>query len=201
MTKRYLTEVQDFLRTDVAGEILWLNPPFRQAGAFLMHYLDCKAKAPQSTGALLVLPYWPRRKWWSLTRFFRIVRYYPAGSYVFVQPAEDGSGRYSWLPPTKWPVVVCYDAPVSGHKDKAGSCKAINASTATVSVTAGQEVDHGKSAVGMSLSAGAVSSGDEVGKNLIYLDGRNGTSRLRVLYDCACEVSVIHEKLVHSLGL
>jgi hypothetical protein len=61
MTDRYLTPVQDFLRTDVAGEALWINPPFAQAGNFLAHYLSCKDKSPDNTCALIVLPYIGRR--------------------------------------------------------------------------------------------------------------------------------------------
>jgi hypothetical protein len=74
LTDKYVTKSQDFLQSDCQGETVWINPPFQKAEHFLRHYLQCKAKNPIDTCALIVLPYWPRKSWWNLTKGFLQVR-------------------------------------------------------------------------------------------------------------------------------
>lgn len=45
-----------FLHTNVCGEHVWLNMPVQKAHAFIKHYLACKAKAPLSTSACILVP-------------------------------------------------------------------------------------------------------------------------------------------------
>ncbi len=44
------------LETDLSGRKIYCNPPFRQARRFLEHYLEEKARDPEHTSALCVLP-------------------------------------------------------------------------------------------------------------------------------------------------
>ena len=47
-----------FLKRDMSGLHVWLHAPFACTEVFLKHYLQCKAKAPQTTSACIVVPAW-----------------------------------------------------------------------------------------------------------------------------------------------
>jgi hypothetical protein len=100
----------DFRKADVSGESVWLNVPFRHAGQYLRHYLDCKRAAPETTCGVFVLPKWDRKPWWKLTQGMKVIREYPAGTDgLFTIPAGD-----SWVEQaSKWPVVLLWDPPVN----------------------------------------------------------------------------------------
>jgi hypothetical protein len=49
---------KSFLDFDCAGETIWLNPPFAEAGKFIRHYQTCKLQAPHTTSAVILLPKW-----------------------------------------------------------------------------------------------------------------------------------------------
>lgn len=47
---------EHFLHQDVSGHHVWLNMPVKRASAYIKHYLSCKAKAPLSTSACILVP-------------------------------------------------------------------------------------------------------------------------------------------------
>lgn len=102
---------RNFLREDVGGKTVWLNPPFKFAQRFLEHYLRCKNKLPESTSACIVLPYKPKAEWWPLVAGMKVVRRWYAGTQLFtLPPTHDGKPRRR-LRPCHFTVVVLYDAP------------------------------------------------------------------------------------------
>ena len=54
----------DFRKANVSGESVWLNVPFRYAGQYLRHYLDCKKTAPETTCGVFDSPKWARKPGW-----------------------------------------------------------------------------------------------------------------------------------------
>lgn len=100
----------DFRKANVSGESVWLNVPFRHAGQYLRHYLDCKKVAPETTCGVLVLPKWDKKPWWKLTQGMRVIREYPAGMEgLFSIPSGD-----RWVEQaSKWPVVLLWDPPMN----------------------------------------------------------------------------------------
>ncbi len=102
---------RSFLDTRVAGHNVWLNPPFDTASTFVKHYLAEKAKDPTHTSAMLVLPFWPYASWWKLLSGMQHVVTYAAGSYLFTAPGPLSNGARRNVGPTRWPVVILWDAP------------------------------------------------------------------------------------------
>ncbi len=199
LTRRYLSSAQDFRKTNVSGETLWLNPPFRQAGDFLQHYLQCKELAPQTTSALIVLPYWPRRSWWKLTSQFKVVKYYPAGTHhLFTAPPADPTSTAARrdLGPTRWPVYVFYDGPRNVLKKPVTFVPEVDVAT------------EGGAATGD--TAAANSSQVEPVKlykpkapvsRLIVFAGKNGYNNVKVLFDCGSTNSLVSTKYVRKAQL
>ena len=136
----FCSKDDSFLDKRVSGLRLWMNPPFRQAGAFIRHYLDEKARDP-STSLVLVLPLQPSAKWWHLTASFLPVASYPAGSQLFTVPDRKGvvhgvgKGARKRLRPCHFPVVVFWDPPA---REGLGSVEHIsNAQVASVAHSKG----------------------------------------------------------------
>jgi transposase InsO family protein len=100
----------DFRKANVSGESVWLNVPFRHAGQYLRHYLDCKKAAPETTCGVFVLPKWDRKPWWKLTQGMKVIHEYPANTEgLFSIP----SGA-TWVEQaSRWPVVILWDPPVN----------------------------------------------------------------------------------------
>lgn len=75
----------------LAGKVLWVNPPFHSIGPILDAVVQAWRKAPTSTMATIVVPYWPEASWYRkyLRRkrpLMRVLHTYPAGSKIFKQP-------------------------------------------------------------------------------------------------------------------
>lgn len=213
---------RSFLEADVTGKRLWLNPPFDMAGAFLWHYLEQKARAPSTTSALILLPYWPRRHWWPLTERFKLVRYYPIGSQLFSCKPQEGGNRPE-KGPTRWPVCVFYDAPeeeaTTARERPRSATSTTNTGTTPLAeervetsgcvASKGQDVTgcHGQVSRGMPTSAplaegkpaAYVSATDP--KQLIVLKGRVGAQPLRVLLDSGASHTFAAAHLQQALGL
>ena len=49
----FYSPTQSFLRADVAGQHVWLHPPFNNVYPFIAHYLQCKAKSPLNISACI----------------------------------------------------------------------------------------------------------------------------------------------------
>lgn len=77
---------------------------------FLQHYQQCKASAPTTTSATIVLPVWSKASWWPIVRDWKPLKFFPKGTPLFYA-AEQGGSRPKL--PTKCPVVVLYDGPVT----------------------------------------------------------------------------------------
>jgi hypothetical protein len=122
-----------FLKANVEGENVWLNAPFRRAGHFLKHYLECKERAPAQTCAVIILPRWENKPWWRLTEGFRVLRVYPAGTHLFTAPTHPGAVIREDLGPTKWEVVVFWDPPTlqGGIKQLQGPTESFTTPEAT----------------------------------------------------------------------
>lgn len=101
---------QAFRKAQVDGERVLLVAPFRHAGQYVRHYLECKERAPQTSG-VLVLPKLDGKPWWALTSGMKVVREYPVGSTnLFYAPDPSGRGWIE-MPPLRWPVVIFWDPP------------------------------------------------------------------------------------------
>lgn len=88
--------------TSVQGKHLWIHPPAHLRLAAIDSYASCKAKAPTSTSACILVP---RRgvgtAWKPLLRHMTQVKQFPKGYKLFSDDAE----------PLKEPMSVFYDAP------------------------------------------------------------------------------------------
>ncbi len=113
----YYCPDRSFLDSSVAGEAVWLCPPWAKATDFIVHYLACKAKDPAHTSAVLVLPKWTKAAWWPLVQHMKVVQQFAAGSQIFQQPAAtmDSSPSPKAAP---WPIVVLYDAPDTSQQQQ-----------------------------------------------------------------------------------
>ena len=111
VAKKFYHSQNSFLKANVEGENVWLNVPFRRAGKFLRHYLECKEKAPAQTSAVIVLPKWENKPWWQMTQGLRLLKTYPAGTKLFTVPSKTPDGPCIDMGPTKWPVCVFWDPP------------------------------------------------------------------------------------------
>lgn len=108
--EKFYSSQKSFLKADVGGESVWLNVPFRQTGQYLRHYLECKAKAPESTCAVMVVPKWTTAWWWKFTKDMRVLKEYPAGISVFSSTSPEGYEVE--MKPPRWDTVVLYDPPI-----------------------------------------------------------------------------------------
>jgi hypothetical protein len=112
--KVFYSGFQAFRQAQVDGERVLLMVPFRHAGQFVRHYLECKQRTPSTTG-VLVLPKLDEKPWWALTKGMQMVGEFPVGSTdLFKSPDPDGQGWIE-MPPLKWPVVVLFDPPGEGE--------------------------------------------------------------------------------------
>ena len=109
----FCSKAKSVLERSLAGERVWLNPPFNESfvEALVRHYQQCKAASPANTAAALVLPLWAHAKWWRLLRGWQWLRHYPRGSNLFSAPAAEAGGQRRDLGGTPWPVVVLWDPP------------------------------------------------------------------------------------------
>ena len=109
----YACPSRSFFKADVSGRFCWINPPHNNPTAFVQRYVDCKAQAPHTTSACIVLPKvaWYRAPWLSMTRHMKLLRQFAAGAKVFTN--SDGSPAS-----VPWETEVWYDppAPVSDQQ-------------------------------------------------------------------------------------
>ncbi len=108
LVAQYCSEVKDFLQFDCSGMLVWMNCPYDRALHFITHYFACKAKAPDATGCVFVLPKWTQSSWWPLVQHLRVLKEYPVGTHLFDYPDPNGN-RVRFRKGIPWPVVVLYD--------------------------------------------------------------------------------------------
>lgn len=110
--EQYCSPERSFLKTDVSGHRVWLNPPFHRVKDFLRHYQLCKAKSPHSTSACIVLPDWNfDAEVQSFLAGMTPVRRYAKGTKLFSAPDPAKSGARKPMAGIPWSVTVYYDAP------------------------------------------------------------------------------------------
>ena len=115
----YCSPNNSFLAKDCAGHQVWMNPPFhyKTAKAFLKHYLKCKATAPSTTSACIMLPEHSANNMKDLLQTFQVIRRYPKLQATVSVPTHDGSRTVlpKGLP---FDILVYYDPPQSDtHTD------------------------------------------------------------------------------------
>lgn len=104
---KWLSPNRSFLKEydSLAGQALWINPPFRQINTFLQHYLHVKKLQPQTCGAVL-LPAWYNAAWRPLLRGFKCVKTFAVGSEIFMDPCNG-----KLIKGIPWPVEIWVDLP------------------------------------------------------------------------------------------
>jgi len=110
--ERFYSKDNDFLAAEVGGETVWLNPPFRLAGKFIRHYLDCKERAPITTSCVMILPEDSTQSWWPLVSHLPVVRRWEANTQLFTMPPTQPGGERRRKDPCHFPVVAIWDPPV-----------------------------------------------------------------------------------------
>ena len=100
----YCSKIRSFMHTSAAGHNVWLHASPKHIYDYTRHYFKCKARAPHTTSACFVVPIWddPPPLWLDLFAGMTVLRQYPAGADIFVQPGGKGvRSQYS--------VMICYD--------------------------------------------------------------------------------------------
>ena len=110
LVEKYCSPSNSFLLHDCAGQHVWCNFPYGEVMPFLLHYLSCKARDPQHTSGVFVLPRWTGSDWYQLTRHMQVIKQYAPGHLLFDAPAPDGTRK--GLPGIRWHVDVYYDPPM-----------------------------------------------------------------------------------------
>lgn len=185
--KKFYHSQNSFLKANVEGENVWLNAPFRRAGKFLSHYLECKERAPTQTSAIIVLPEWQHKPWWKFTEGLRLLRRYPAGSTLFTAPSRRPSEDRVDMGPTKWPVCVFWDPPTLQ-----GFVKTLPSDDPGTS----SEPESDESSVAAELCGFTPMS-----EKLIRLTGKIRGKKIQILIDSGAGENYCDTKLVDELKL
>ena len=104
----YCSPSSSFLKGDVSGQHVWMNMPTSRIELFIKHYLKCKARAPQSTSACVVVPCW-QGPWRKLLTGMKLLKSYEQGSTLLTAPMRGSN--CAPLGPAPWVVEIWYDAP------------------------------------------------------------------------------------------
>ena len=109
---RFCSKVNSVFKYDLTGLGLWANLDFDQAYAFLKYFLKCYRRNPSRTSLMVVLPFWPTKRWWALLKFFRLIDLIQRGTEVFKSPVWSPEGIDSNVlvskGPTRWHTMVLY---------------------------------------------------------------------------------------------
>ena len=184
-----------FLKANVEGENVWLNAPFRRAGSFIRHYLECKERAPAQTSAVIILPKWTNKSWWKLTEGFRVLKTYPAGTNLFTAPSPQHDGTRVDMGPTRWETVVFWDPPTLQ-----GGIKELPVNTtATVRTTTNES--SASSASGPESPATQELEGlQPTSQQLIRLTATLWGKKVRALIDSGAGDNYINSTLLDEIG-
>ena len=114
---KYYSRENSFLKANVTGQNVWMNPPFQRVEQFLDHYLECKRLEPKTTSGMFVVPKWTASPWWAKVAKMQLVKEYGAGYFLFTAPNETPGLARKSLGHTRWPVAVFWDPPVKETLD------------------------------------------------------------------------------------
>jgi hypothetical protein len=72
---KYCSPDNSFLNFNCARETIWMNPPFRGniMKSMILHYLQCKQQAPNTTSACILLPEWIVQPFANLLRGMKLL--------------------------------------------------------------------------------------------------------------------------------
>ena len=106
----YCSKENSFDKYDCRNNHVWLNPPFsvNTIKNFVSHYRKCKAQAPTTTSACILLPEWMIPKMGNLLDGMKLIHTYPANKPVVTVPKGDGT-RIFLQPGLKFALKVYYD--------------------------------------------------------------------------------------------
>ena len=93
---------ESFLQENVSGHHVCLNAPAAHVPEYIQHYMTCKAAAPYTTSACIIVPKIAHRPWQFLLHGMRLLHVYNVGDKV--GDAQQG---------LSYPLEVWYDAPKS----------------------------------------------------------------------------------------
>lgn len=116
LCSKFCCPAKSFLDTDVSGEHVWLNAPFRLLQEFLTHYQECKKKDPRNTSGCFVVPVWRTANWWPLLENMQLLKEYPAYNCKLFSAVDANKGERVLMPPCPWGVRVYYDPPVPSQQ-------------------------------------------------------------------------------------
>jgi hypothetical protein len=103
----YWSPAQDCLLQEWTHKNVYCNPPFSKIQGIVKHCLECYQASPFTTGAVLVLPWWPTAPWFNtVIDNFEIIRQYPPGVQLFTVPGNRPGDPRRAVGPTRWPVVI-----------------------------------------------------------------------------------------------
>jgi Reverse transcriptase (RNA-dependent DNA polymerase)/Retroviral aspartyl protease len=110
----YCSPDTPFLRTDLANETVWLNPPFTHSlSSYLDHFYEQKQAHPELSGAILV-PAWRQIQQHPLfAQYSRLVKTYPKGYHLFDSSNRATNNARQRLPGTPWPLQLWYCPPTA----------------------------------------------------------------------------------------
>ena len=187
---RFYHAKNSFLKADVSGETVWMNPPYANIQEFLDHYFKCKASAPASTAGMFVLPKWTGAPWWPLVERMERVKEYGAGYFLFTAPAEKAGGKRKSIGPAPWPVVVVRDAAELGvatpaQKSEITGEELCTGTSSTQRLPSTWKTDTARTQrTNKLLPLGASATKQAREEQLIVLHGRCNGEPVRVLVDC-----------------
>ena len=102
---------QKFWTTDLAGQSVWLLPPFSEdAVKYITHFENERKKYPYELTGLLVIPKWSDRigsQLQELVKYYKKIQTYPAGTYLFKQ-YDEKTQEYTSMEPIPFDIEVYY---------------------------------------------------------------------------------------------
>ena len=103
--------IDELLKIDFAGHRTWCIPPFASMHRLWSHYMSCKARAPDTTSLLVVLPVRPYLS--SLVAPLTRLIEYPSSCSLFTrsEPTELQPDRRVPVRPLPYALAVYLDAP------------------------------------------------------------------------------------------
>ena len=105
----FCSREKDFLKEDLRGQTIWLNPPYRSIARFVDHYSRQKALSPANTSCCLIVPHNEKASWWEKVKNWKVVKMWEPNSDLFTKP--DGNGGRKKLRTCHFPVVALWDEP------------------------------------------------------------------------------------------